>query len=215
VKKKYKVTFLLDKSNLWFEKQLKNYDFKLNNKYTFKISKNSNNIKKQNIVFPLSYTKILPETFLKENELVLITHASKLPSDRGFAPLQYQILKNKKKFYMTLIKAEKGVDTGRIFLQNSFTLDGTELSCEIRKIQGSQYLKIIKKFLVRYPNVKSKKQKNKGNFNKRRYSKDSQLNINKTIKQQFNHLRINDNKLYPSFFYFKGKKYIVKIFNEN
>ncbi len=215
MKKKYKVTFLLDKSNLWFEKQLKNYDFKLNNKYTFKISKNSNNIKKQNIVFPLSYTKILPETFLKENELVLITHASKLPSDRGFAPLQYQILKNKKKFYMTLIKAEKGVDTGRIFLQNSFTLDGTELSCEIRKIQGSQYLKIIKKFLVRYPNVKSKKQKNKGNFNKRRYSKDSQLNINKTIKQQFNHLRINDNKLYPSFFYFKGKKYIVKIFNEN
>jgi methionyl-tRNA formyltransferase len=215
VKKKYKVTFLLDKSNLWFEKQLKNYDFKLNNKYTFKISKNSNNIKKQNIVFPLSYTKILPEIFLKENELVLIAHASKLPSDRGFAPLQYQILKNKKKFYMTLIKAEKGVDTGRIFLQNSFTLDGTELSCEIRKIQGSQYLKIIKKFLVRYPNVKSKKQKNKSNFNKRRYSKDSQLNINKTIKQQFNHLRINDNKLYPSFFYFKGKKYIVKIFNEN
>jgi len=215
VKKKYKVTFLLDKSNLWFEKQLKNYDFKLNNKYTFKISKNSNNIKKQNIVFPLSYTKILPEIFLKKNELVLIAHASKLPSDRGFAPLQYQILKNKKKFYMTLIKAEKGVDTGRIFLQNSFTLDGTELSCEIRKIQGSQYLKIIKKFLVRYPNVKSKKQKNKGNFNKRRYSKDSQLNINKTIKQQFNHLRINDNKLYPSFFYFKGKKYIVKIFNEN
>ena len=215
MKKKYKVTFLLDKSNLWFEKQLKNYDFKLNNKYTFKISKNSNNIKKQNIVFPLSYTKILPETFLKENELVLITHASKLPSDRGFAPLQYQILKNKKKFYMTLIKAEKGVDTGRIFLQNSFTLDGTELSCEIRKIQGSQYLKIIKKFLVRYPNVKSKKQKNKGNFNKRRYSKDSQLNINKTIKQQFNHLRINDNKLYPSFFYFKCKKYIVKIFKEN
>ena len=144
MKKKYKVTFLLDKSNLWFEKQLKNYDFKLNNKYTFKISKNSNNIKKQNIVFPLSYTKILPEIFFKENELVLIAHASKLPSDRGFAPLQYQILKNKKKFYMTLIKAEKGVDTGRIFLQNSFTLDGTELSCEIRKIQGSQYLKIIK-----------------------------------------------------------------------
>jgi methionyl-tRNA formyltransferase len=215
VKNKYKVTFLLDKSNLWFEKQLKNYDFKLNNKYTFKISKNSNNIKKQNIVFPLSYTKILPEIFLEENELVLITHASKLPSDRGFAPLQYQILKNKKKFYMTLIKAEKEVDTGRIFLQNSFTLDGTELSCEIRKIQGSQYLKIIKKFLVRYPNVKSKKQKNKSNFNKRRYSKDSQLNINKTIKQQFNHLRINDNKLYPSFFYFKGKKYIVKIFKEN
>ena len=35
MKKKYKVTFLLDKSNLWFEKQLKNCDFRLNYKYIF------------------------------------------------------------------------------------------------------------------------------------------------------------------------------------
>ena len=94
---KFRVTFLLDKTNLWFEKQLRNYNFKLNNKYTFKISKNPNNIKNQNIVFPLSYTKILPESFLQKNELVLITHSSKLLKDKGFAPLQYQILKNKKK----------------------------------------------------------------------------------------------------------------------
>ncbi len=87
--KKYKVTFLLDKSNLWFEKQLKNYDFRLNNKFIFKISKNPNNIKNQNIVFALSFTKILPESFLQKNDLVLIAHPSKLPKDKGFAPLQY------------------------------------------------------------------------------------------------------------------------------
>ena len=93
-------------------------------------------------------------------------------------------------------------------------LNGTELSDEIRNIQGKQFLNIIKKFLIKYPNIKSKKQIRKGNFNKRRYSKDSQLDINKTIKQQFNHLRINDNELYPSFFYYKGQKYIIKIFKE-
>ena len=214
MKKKYKVTFLLDKSNLWFEKQLRNYDFRLNNKYTFKISKNQNNIKNQNIVFPLSYTRILPKSFLQKNELVLITHPSKLPKDKGFAPLQYQILKNKNKFYMSLIEAVKEIDAGPIYFQNSFMLDGTELSDEIRNIQGIQFLRIIKKFLVKYPNVKSKKQSGKGNFNKRRYPKDSQLNINKTIKQLFNHLKINNNKLYPSFFHYKGQKYIVKIFKE-
>jgi len=211
---KYKVTFLFDKLNLWFEKQLRNYNFKLNNKYIFKISKNTNNIKNQNIVFPLSYTKILPESFLQKNELVLIAHSSKLPKDKGFASLQYQILKNKRKVYISLIKAEKEVDAGPIYYQNSFMLDGTELSDEIRYIQGLQILKIINKFLIKYPNVKSKKQSGKSNFNKRRYSKDSELNVNKTIKQQFNHLRINDNELYPSFFYFKGQKYIIKIFKE-
>ena len=212
--KKYKVTFLLDKSNLWFEKQLRNYNFRLNNKYIFKISKNQNNIKNQNIVFPLSYTKILPKSFLQKNELVLIAHSSKLPKDKGFAPLQYQILNNKNKIYMSLIKAAKEVDAGPIYFQNFFMLDGTELSNEIRSIQGLQFLKIINKFLIKYPNVKSKKQTGKGNFNKRRYPKDSQLNLNKTFKEQFNHLRINDNELYPSFFNYKGQKYIIKIFKE-
>jgi len=211
---KYKVTFLLDKSNLWFEKQLRNYDFKLDSKYIFKVSKSPNNIKNQNIVFPLSYTRILPESFLQKNELVLIAHPSKLPKDKGFAPLQYQILKNKNKIYMSLIKAAKEVDAGPIYFQNSFILNGTELSDEIRNIQGIQFLNIIKKFLIKYPKVKSKKQIGKGNFNKRRYPKDSQLDVNKTIKKQFNHLRINNNKLYPSFFYFKGHKYIIKIFKE-
>ena len=211
---KYKVTFLLDKSNLWFEKQLRNYDFKLDSKYIFKVSKSPNNIKNQNIVFPLSYTRILPESFLQKNDLVLIAHSSKLPKDKGFSPLQYQILKNKNKIYMSLIKASKKVDAGPIYFQNSFILNGTELYDEIRNIQGLQFLKIIKKFLVKYPNVKSKKQNEKGNFNRRRYPKDSLLNINKTIRKQFNHLRINNNKLYPSFFYFKGHKYIIKIFKE-
>ena len=214
MKKLYQVTFLLDKSNLWFEKQLRNYDFKSNNQYIFKFSKNPNSIKNQNIVFPVCYTKILPENFLQKNELVLITHSSKLPKDSGFAPLQYQILKNKNKVYMSLIKAEKEVDAGVIYFQNTFVLNGTELYDEIRSIQGIQVLKIIKKFLIKYPNVKSKKLIGKSNFNKRRHPKDSQLDIKKTIKQQFNHLRINDNKLYPSFFYYKGQKYIIKIFKE-
>ena len=65
-KTKYKVTFLLDKSNLWIEKELKNFNFQLNKKYIFKISKNPNKISNQDIVFPLSYTRILSDKFLKK-----------------------------------------------------------------------------------------------------------------------------------------------------
>ena len=140
--KKYKVTFLLDKSNLWFEKQLKNYDFRLNNKFIFKISKNPNTIKNQNIVFLLSYTKILPKIFLEKNELVLVSHTSKLPKDKGFAPLQYQILRNKSKIYKSLIKATEKIDAGPIYFQKSFKLNGKELCDELRDIQGIQRLKI-------------------------------------------------------------------------
>ena len=62
--------------------------------------------------------------------------------------------------------------------------------------------------------MKLKKQKGKGNFNKRRTKKDSEININKSIKSQFNHLRICDNDKYPAFFKYKNNKYLLKIFKE-
>lgn len=209
---KLKVTFLLDPNNSWIKDQLNSYNFNLNKKYSFKIFNDYKQIKSQDIVFAISYTKILSEKFLNKNKLVLIPHCSKLPKDRGFSPIQNQILKKKNKFYISLIKAVKKVDKGPICLQSNFNLNGTELYNEIRKIQGKEILKIIHKFLLKYPNIKFKSQKGKGNFNKKRQVKDNKLSIYKSIKDQFNNLRINNNDLYPSYFYFKKKKFILKIF---
>ena len=63
--------------------------------------------------------------------------------------------------------------------------------------------------------IKPKKQKNikKNNFFRKRFPKDSELNINESIKKQINKLRISDNERYPSFFYYKGKKFILKIYH--
>ena len=96
--KKYKATILIDPNNSWIEKFAKKikYDTK---KYIIKFSKISEKIKNQDIVLVLSYTKILKKSFLKKNKLVLIAHPSNLPKDRGFAPVQNQILKNKRKIF--------------------------------------------------------------------------------------------------------------------
>lgn len=81
-------------------------------------------------------------------------------------------------------------------------------------MQAQAYLKIIKKFLIKYPNIKSRPQKGRSNFNLRRRSEDSEININKSIKSQFNLLRICDNEFYPAFFKYKKNKYILKIFHK-
>ena len=57
-------------------------------------------------------------------------------------------------------------------------------------------------------------QPKKTNFLKKRNKDDSKLNINKSLKAQFNLLRICDNKKFPAFFEINNKKYIVKIFKE-
>jgi hypothetical protein len=60
---KYKLTFLLDNKNNWIRKYLDKFDFKLRNKFLIQIQNNYKVIKKQDLVFVPSYTKILPESF--------------------------------------------------------------------------------------------------------------------------------------------------------
>jgi methionyl-tRNA formyltransferase len=93
---KYKVAFLLDKNNNWFFKYLKKARLD-KKKYNFKFFIDYHKIQKHDIVMILSYTKILPSKFLNKNRLNVVIHSSKLPNDKGFAPLSYQILRGKNK----------------------------------------------------------------------------------------------------------------------
>lgn len=210
---KYKVTILIDPNNSWIKKFSKNINYN-KKKYFIKFENIENKVINQDVVLVLSYTKILKEKFLKKNKLVLIAHPSDLPKDRGFAPVQNQILKNKRKIYFSLIKAAKKVDAGPICLKIPFFLNGLELYEDMRIKQGKAAKKLIEKFLNKYPKIKFKDQVGKSNYNKRRTNEDYRLNLNKTIKSQLNILRISNNENYPAYFIFKKQKYVLNIFKE-
>ena len=208
---KYKVTILIDPNNSWIKKFTKKIRYN-KKKYFIKFENIENKVINQDVVLVLSYTKILREKFLKKNKLVLIAHPSDLPKDRGFAPVQNQILKNKKKIYFSLIKAVKKIDAGPVCLKIPFFLDGLELYENMRIKQGKAAVKLIEKFLTKYPKVNFKDQIGKSNYNKKRVNEDYRLNINKNIKSQLNILRICNNENYPAYFIYKKQKYILNIF---
>ena len=209
--KKKEFIFLIDKNNNWIEEYLNNFINKLNKKYTYKIYKNNKFIKNKTI-FVISYTKILEKSFLEKNKEVLIIHPSKLPLDKGFSPVQSQILRKQNKIHISMFKASDKIDAGPICFRDTFLLNGHELSDEIRAKQAMAIFKIIKKYISKYPNIKFKKQTGKSSYNKKRKFFDNILNINKNIKSQFNLLRIVDNELYPANFKYKNKTYLVKIY---
>ena len=213
-KKKFKITFLFDNSNQWLKKYILSYKFNLSRKYILKYSSNKKKVYNQDIVFPIGYTKFLPSSFLEKNKEVICVHTSKLPKDKGAAPMQNQILRNQKKIFISLFKATPKIDSGPLYLQDYFYLDGSELYDEIRLKQAQAVLRIMVKYLKKFPNLKQLKQSKKSSYNKKRTPKDSELNLNKTIKEQFNHLRINDNIKFPSFFIYKKTKYFIKIYKE-
>ena len=213
---KKKVTFLLEKKNNWIFNYISELKKKLNNdkKYICEITYDYKKIKNQDIVIVLSYTKILPVVFLNQNKLNIVIHSSKLPVDKGFAPLSYQILRNKRKIFNTLFKITEKVDDGPIIMRNTFNTNNTDLYVDLRKKQAESILKLLIIFFKKYPKITFKNQKGKSTFNLKRTKKNSELDIKKSIKEQFNLIRICDNEKFPAFFYYNKKKYIIKIYKE-
>lgn len=204
------VALLFDKDNNWI------YDFFKNSKLEFKNYSINNffsadEVLDFDIVFLLGYTKILPNKFLQRNKLTLVVHESDLPKGKGFAPIQWQLLEGQSEIKVSLIEATENVDSGDIFLQSIITFDGTELYEEIREKQAIATINIISEFLKLYPNITRTKQVGNETFYPKRKSSDGELDISKTLQENFNLLRVGNNDAWPSFFYFKGVKYVLKI----
>jgi len=186
----------------------KGYHSKLFNKY-------ADINKKFEVVFMLSYFEIVDKKSLGKHFHNIVVHESSLPKGRGWAPLFWQILEGKNKIPISLFEASPKLDAGHVYIKDYIILNGDELYDEIRKNQALKTIELCLRFLNNYNRLSLKKQVGKASYYKKRDTKDSQLDINKSIKEQFNLLRIVNNDEFPAFFYYKNKKYFLKIYKEN
>ncbi len=210
-----KIAILLDSANSWIDKYIRQLktDYKLDVKYSFFFSYDPDDIKHFDIVFILGYTKILDKSFLDSNALTLLVHESDLPKGKGFSPVQWQVLEGKRIIPVCLIEATKKVDSGDIFETSIIELSGYELFPEIREKQAFATIEVIKRFLVKYPDNMRIKQIGEETYYRRRNMSDDALDIDKTIREQFNHFRIANNDEYPLYFIIDGHKYYLKIYS--
>ena len=164
------------------------------------------------IVFILGYHAIIENEYLKKHKHNVVVHESALPNGKGWAPMFWQILEGKNEIAFSMFEASNGVDDGDIYIQKTLHLSGYELNDTLREKQANFIIDMSKEFLNKYDKYKYPiKQSGSETFYNKRSSKDSELDINKTINEQFNLLRIVDNENYPAFFYKDDKKYIIKI----
>ena len=131
-----------------------------------------------------------------------------MPKGRGFSPIAWEILNNSDKLTFTLFEANEKVDDGEIYYKKEIELLGTELNDDLRSIQAEITFELILKYINEYPKINGSKQVGEATYYRKRNKNDSELDINKSIMEQFNILRIADNLNYPAHFFFKNQKYI-------
>ena len=201
---------ILTSPEQWFVPYAKKLNNKLvNSKLFFEYEKIEEYF---DVVFILSYHKIISKKELIKNKHNIVIHASALPKGKGWAPMFWQILENKNQIPFSMFEASQGVDDGNIYIQKTLELTGYELNQELRDKQANFTIDMCLYFLNNYNKYKVPKQQlGKESIYKRRNAKDSELDVNKSIKEQFNLLRIVDNDEYPAFFGIDGHKYKLTI----
>ncbi|MBV9988016.1 MAG: hypothetical protein JO301_10070 [Chitinophagaceae bacterium] len=175
---------------------------------------NDDKVEKGDVLVFLSYEKIFADLSLNKHNLVI--HESDLPKGRGMSPLTWQVLEGINDIPVTLLEASEKVDAGKIYNQLWIHLEGHELIAEIKQKQGEATIELVTWFVDNYPaSASGKEQSGEPTYYKRRNRQHSRLDVNKTILEQFNLLRVCDNQRYPAFFELGGHTYTIKIEKNN
>lgn len=209
--KKFEITILTDKTS-W----MKEYNTVLAQKleeyrHSVKLINCIDELKEGDFAFFLSCFEIIKPEKLKLNKHNLVVHASKLPQGKGWSPMSWQILEGKNNIPITLFEASEKVDAGDIYLQDEIILQGSELISEWQKKLGEKIIEMCLSYINNFDSIEAKTQIGEESFYLKRKPSDSELDIKKTIEEQFNLLRIVDNDDYPAFFNINGQKFKLKV----
>ena len=165
------------------------------------------------IVFYLSCGQLAPAKILDLNKHNIVVHGSPLPKGKGWSPISWQILEGQNIITLTLFEAMSTVDSGAIYLQKKMAFNGNELIDEIREKTARYTIDLCLDFLNNHKSLSlsAKKQKGDESFYPKRTPEDSRIDPDRTIREQFNLLRIADNQNYPVFFTHNGVNFKLAI----
>jgi UDP-2,4-diacetamido-2,4,6-trideoxy-beta-L-altropyranose hydrolase len=161
----------------------------------------------------LSLGRIVSPALLKRHAHNLVVHASALPHGRGWSPLTWQILEGRNEIPVSLLEAADGVDSGDVYAQRTLRFQGYELLPEMHRAVASATMELCGDFIARYPFVvgEARTQEGEATYYPRRRPGDSRLDPDKTLREQFNLLRVCDQDRYPALVEIAGRSYQVRI----
>ncbi|MHB1126203.1 MAG: UDP-2,4-diacetamido-2,4,6-trideoxy-beta-L-altropyranose hydrolase [Bacillota bacterium] len=170
-------------------------------------------IPKGDFLFCLGYGRVIPPGILSRNRHNLVIHESDLPRGKGWSPLTWMILEGANEIPIVLFEAAESIDSGKIYLREKMNFRGMELIDELRRVQAETSIKMCLKFIGEYPELVALgiAQEGESTYCRRRTNDDSRIDPDKTIREQFNLLRVVDNQRYPAFFEIDGHTFILKI----
>ncbi len=146
-------------------------------------------------IFIPHWSHIIPEEVTNEFECIIF-HMTDLPFGRGGSPLQNLIVRGFKETKISAIRAEKGLDTGPIYLKKNLNLEGT--AQEIFERTVPIIFDMIKEIAISSPTPID--QSGEPTLFKRRKPEDGNISKLKELEKIYDYIRMLDAEGYPKAF---------------
>lgn len=206
------ISILVDNKKSWFMPYASKLLLKLKeNGHSAVLCSEQENVPECDICYLLSCTKIVRKDFLDKHGHNIVIHASNLPQGKGFTPIKRQILAGINDIVLTMFEAVEDVDAGPYYMKEHLILNGYELLDEIHAKLAEKIMNMSIRFANNIGNYPPHAQIGEESFYPRFTEADDELDIDKSIREQFNHIRVADNNNHPLWFQVDGRKYILKI----
>lgn len=184
----------------------------INNNHKIDIVHSRNELTSGDILFLISCSEIISQSEIGRYKKTFVVHASDLPYGRGWSPHVWEIINGANSIILSLFEAQDKVDTGDIWKKISINIPKTSLYYEINELIFNSELELMDFAIENYHTIEPKKQLNiDSECWPKRSPKDSEIDINQTISEQFDLIRVCDPQRFPAYFYKDGVRFNIAI----
>ena len=163
------------------------------------------------LLFLVSCSEIVDRNILGKFKHTLVLHASDLPKGRGWSPHIWELLHGADKITVSLLDAAAAVDSGDIYRKMTIDIPKTALWKEINDLLFTAEIQLIELAIQNFGNLQKYPQNSdiEATHYRKRDPKDSEINPNKSISEQFDLIRVCDPNRFPAVFYLRGETYKI------
>ena len=165
------------------------------------------------ILFLISCSEIIDAKDRKKYSAVLVLHASDLPKGRGWSPHIWELVNGADIITLSLLEAEDKVDSGRIWKKLEVPVPKHALWDEINHSLFGAEIELINFAVKNFKSVTPAVQDDSCDaiYYPKRTPADSRIDVNKSIAEQFDLIRVCDPNRFPAYFEYLGIRYTLKL----
>ena len=163
------------------------------------------------LLFLVSCNVLVDRAATERFKHALVLHASDLPKGRGWSPHIWELLNGADCITVSLLDAAAAIDCGDIYKKITVDIPRSALWDEINDLIFSTEIQLIEFAIKNFENLKKYPQNSdtEVTYYPKRNPKDSEIDPNKPISEQFDLIRACDPNRFPARFYHRGEAYKI------